>query len=66
MTSKVIDLQQKRREKRSKTGLTIAEIRQRAARRATINRTIERHEPDNLASGKDMKEILNEVEDDGE
>jgi len=66
MATKVIDLQQERRNKRARTGWTMAEIRERAARRAAANRELEKDEPANLASGKDMKSIADETEDDDE
>ncbi len=66
MASKVTDLQHERRKRRDKTGWTLEEIRQRAAQRAAINRTLERHEPDGLASGKDMNSIADEPDDDDE
>ena len=66
MASKVIDLQQERRRKRDRTGWTLAEIRERAAKRAAANRELEKDEPPNLASGKDMKSIADEIDDDDE
>jgi len=66
MATKVIDLQQERRNKRARTGWTMAEIRERAARRAAANRELEKDEPANLASGKDMKSIADETDDDDE
>lgn len=63
--TKVVDLQQVRRKKRDRTGWTMAEIRASAAKRAAANRQLEKDEPPNLASGGDMKTILdgNEVDD---
>jgi hypothetical protein len=60
MTSekKVVDIQVARRQKRDKTGWTIDEIRQSAARHAAENRRHGQHEPPNLASGGDMNKIL--------
>jgi hypothetical protein len=62
MPSKVIYLREQREAKQRKLGRSIDDIRQHAVRRAELNRTIERHEPDNLASGMDMKKILNAVD----
>lgn len=66
MASKVIDLQQARRAKRAKTGWTIAEIKERAAHRAATNHALEQNEPPNLASGKDMRNIATEPDNENE
>jgi hypothetical protein len=66
MASKVINIQDARRKKREKTGWTLAEIRERAAQRAAINRTLERHEPAELASGEHMNSTPEQPEDDDE
>lgn len=66
MASKVTNLQEARRAKRDKTGWTVAELKERAARRAATNRALEQHEPPNLASGKDMHTVASEQDDEDE
>ncbi len=62
--TRVADLQRVRRQKRNRTGWTMAEIRESAAKRAAANRELERDEPANLASGGDMAAILDDNEND--
>jgi hypothetical protein len=61
---KVVDLQAARRRKREKTGWTIEEIRQSAAKRLEETRRLGQFEPPNLASGGDMGKILEDDDDD--
>ena len=60
---KVVDILDAQRKRRDKTGWTIEEIRQSAARRAAENRRLGQSEPSNLASGGDMDKILQQEDD---
>lgn len=63
MSKKIINLTEVRQEKRQKSGWTIEEIRTRAAQERALYKGLGQSEPDELASGGDMKKILEEAED---
>ncbi len=63
MSKKIIDLTEVLQEKRQKSGWTIEEIRARAAQERALYKGLGENEPDELASGGDMKKILEETED---
>ena len=58
MNAKVIDLKAERQRKRQKTGWSLAEIEKRIAERRAANNRASRNEPDELASGPDMKQFV--------
>ena len=66
MKKKVVDLQEARQEKRDNSGWSIEEIRKRAAEEREAFKALAEKEPDSLASGGDMKNILKEEEHDEE
>lgn len=67
MTShKISDLARARQDKRQKTGWTMAEIKKRAAEERAAYKQLAENEPDELASGRDMDNILKERDDDEE
>lgn len=63
MTKKVLDLQDARRKKR-RQGWSLGEIVKRAAEERALYEKIASEEPADLASGGDMKKILEEPDDD--
>jgi len=63
MTKKVLDLQDARRKKR-RQGWSLSEIVKRAAEERALYEKIGSAEPPDLASGGDMKKILEEPDDD--
>lgn len=64
MSKKVINLTEVRQKNRQKSGWTIEEIRERAAQERALYKGLAENEPDDLASGGDMKKILEEKGDD--
>lgn len=64
MPEKVTDLKKVRQDKRQKTGWTTAEIKKRAAEERAKYKELAADEPDALASGGDMENILEESDDD--
>ena len=64
MTKKLTDLQQARQNKRQKTGWTAEEIKKRAAEERAAYEKLAENEPDALASGGDMSNILEEPDND--
>lgn len=66
MTGDLTDLQKARKKKREQTGWTIEEIKKRAAAERVRYKNLAEEEPDALASGGDMKKILEEDDDCGE
>ena len=64
MTDKnVADIQKARQDKRQKQGWSEAEIKQRAAQERAKYKKFSEDEPDALASGGDMSNILEESDD---
>ena len=63
MAEKITDLNKVRQEKRQKSGWSIDEIRARAAQERALYKGLGQSEPDELASGGDMKKILEDAED---
>lgn len=66
MSKKIANLQKIRQAKRQKTGWTAAEIKKRAAQERAAFKKLTENEPDALASGGDMANILEEKNDDEE
>jgi hypothetical protein len=66
MNAKVVDLKAERQRRRQKTGWSLAEIEQRVAERRAANKRAGRAEPDELASGADMKQLAENPDDDQE
>ena len=64
MTEKLTDLQKIRQDKRQKTGWTAEEIKTRAAQERARYKNLTNKEPDSLASGGDMSNILGEEHND--
>jgi len=62
MSDKVTDLEKARKEKRQKTGWTLEEIKENAARELRNLKKQIKDEPENLASG-DMQKIIDGEED---
>lgn len=63
MADKIIDFTKAKQEQRQQRGWTLEEIRARAAQERALYRGLGQAEPDNLASGGDMKKILEDSDD---
>ena len=64
MPNKIIDLKKVRQDKRKIKGWTMEEIEKRAVEERSGYKKLAENEPDALASGQDMSNILEEKEDD--
>ena len=64
MPNKVTDLKKVRQDKRKIKRWTMEEIEKRASEERSNYKKVAENEPDALASGKDMPNILEEKEDD--
>lgn len=63
MPPNLTNLQDARQKKRKKNGWSLSEIEKRAAEERALYKKLAKNEPDELASGGDMKKILEESDD---
>ena len=64
MNGNITDIEQAKAKKRQETGWSLEEIREGIQKQRKAYKGLGDKEPDNLASGGDMKNILDEKEED--